>query len=306
MGIITDSITNKQADYTLSGTIKSSVTTPEAALKIELNKNLVRYLFFQTVIDDTVNFQSQITDNWVENNTAIHDHIALSPVIITMRGLVGELVYTSEQAQLDYEKALATANLINSRDNVLVQFGNLNFNDIDGKLTAVSAYFPEVSNVTQMAQNMWDLHEASKRKAERISKILTGQASNNLAAKMNVYSGLSSNAKQSKLKEVAESLKDYWLNRKAFIANTPFGDFDNMYIQSVSLHQGNENFIGEIDITLKQLKFAQTLTTKADKEVLAKYNAYAQAEEMNYGKTQGETSLLRNTFDKAGFTKPEQ
>ena len=47
MGIITDSITNKQADYTLSGTIKSSVTTPEAALKIELNNNLVRYLFFQ-------------------------------------------------------------------------------------------------------------------------------------------------------------------------------------------------------------------------------------------------------------------
>lgn len=285
-------------------TTQTSVSVPDAALQIQLNENLVRYLFFQTVTDDSVSFQSQITDNWVENNTAIHDHIAISPVTITMRGLVGELVYTSEQAQLDYEKALATANLINSRDNVLAQFGNLNFNDIDGKLTAVSAYFPEVSNVTQRAQNMWDLHEASQRKARRIANILTGQANNNLAAKMDSYSGLSSNARQTKLKEIGEALKDYWINRKSFIANTPFGDFDNMYIQSVSLHQGNENFIGEIDVTLKQLRFAQTLTTKADKEVLAKYNAYAQASEQNYGKAQGNTSVLKELSDKYLGTVP--
>lgn len=297
MGIISDSITNKQTDYSLGGTIETSVTTPQAALKTELSENLVRYLFFQTVTDDTVNFQSQITDNWVENNTAIQDHIAVSPITITMRGLIGELVYSSAEAELDYNSALAQANAINSRDATLLQFGQYyTQTDIDGKLTAVSAYFPEVSNITQMAQNMWDLHEASRRKAERISKILTGQANNNLAAKMNAYSGLSSNARQSKLKEVAESLKDYWMNRKSFIANTPFGDFDNMYIQSVTLHQGNENFIGEIDITLKQLRFAQTLTTKADKEVLAKYNAYAQASEQNYGKAQGENSLLYDTL----------
>lgn len=276
-------------------TKQSSVSTPQAALKIELNENLVRYLFFQTVTDDTVNFQSQITDNWVENNTAIQDHIAISPVTITMRGLVGELVYTSDDAIRDYESALARANAINSKDATLLQFGQYyTQTDIDGKLTAVSAYFPEVSNITQMAQNMWDLHEASRQKAERISKILTGQASNNLATKMNAYSGLYSNARQSKLKEVAESLKDYWLNRKAFIVNTPFGDFDNMYIQAVTLHQGNENFIGEINITLKQIRFAQTITTKADKEVLAKYNAYAQAQEQNYGKAQGENSLAYN------------
>lgn len=285
-------------------TTQTSVSVPDAALQIQLNENLVRYLFFQTVTDDSVSFQSQITDNWVENNTAIHDHIAISPVIITMRGLVGELVYTSEQAQLDYEKALANANLINSKDNVLAQFGNLNFNDTDGKLTAVSAYFPEVSNVTQRAQNMWDLHEASQRKARRIANILTGQANNNLAAKMDSYSGLSSNARQTKLKEIGEALKDYWINRKSFIANTPFGDFDNMYIQSVLLHQGNENFIGEIDITLKQLNFTQTLTTKADKEVLAKYNAYAQANEQNYGKAQGNTSVLKELSDKYLGTTP--
>lgn len=277
-------------------TKQTSVTIPQAALSIELDKNLVRYLFFQTVTDDNVTFQSQITDNWVENNTAIHDHIAISPVTISMKGLVGELVYTSEQAELDYEKELAQANAINSQDVVLAQFGNNALNDIGGKLTAISAYFPEVSNITQQAQNMWNRHEASARKANRIAKILTGQNKQTLKSKMNSYSGLSTNARHSKLKEIGESLKDYWINRKSLTANTPFGDFENMYITSVTLHQGNENFIGEIDITLKQLRFAQTLTTSADKEVLSKYNAYAQAQEQNNGKAQGENSALYNFF----------
>lgn len=273
-------------------TRQSSVTVPEAALKIELNENLVRYLFFKTVTDDTISFQSNITDNWVENNTAIQDHITISPVTITMRGLIGELFYTSEQAQRDYERALAQANYENSKGVVLADFGDFYKLRDDGKLSAISAYFPEVSNVTQMAQNMWDRHEASQRKAKKISNILTGQANNSLTVKMEDYSGLTSNVRTQKLKEVGESLKDYWINRKAFIANTPFGDFDNMYIQSVTLHQGNENFIGEIDITLKQLRFAETLTTEADKDVLAKYNAYAQAKEQDNGKAGGENTML--------------
>ena len=293
MGIITDEITKQ-----------TSVTVPEAALKIENNEQFARYLFFNTVTDDTVNFQSNITDNWVENNTVIQDHIAVSPVTVTMRGLLGELVYTSEQAVKDYESVLAQANVLNSKDAVLGQFGNLKFNDADGKLTAINAYFPEASNATQLAQSMWDRHEASAKKARKIANILIGQANNNLASKMNAYSGLSTNARQSKIKQISEELKNYWIERKPFTVNTPFGDFENMYIQSVTLHQGNENFIGEIDITLKQLRFAQTLTTKADKEVLAKYNACARAEEQNYGKAQGETSVMKNFTDTYLGTKP--
>ena len=242
-------------------TKQSSVTIPKAALQIELNKDTFRYLFFNTVTDDTINFQSNITDNWVENNNAIQDHIAISPVSITMRGLIGDLVYTSEQAYKDYERALAQANAINSEDSVLASFGDFFTLKDDGKLTAISAYFPEVSNITQRAQNMWNMHEAASKKAQRIGNILTGQAKNNLSSKMNAYSGLNSNLQQSELKRICEEIKEYWINRKSFTVNTPFGDFENMYIVSVSLHQGNENFIGEVDITLKQLRFTQTITT---------------------------------------------
>ena len=307
MDIVSNTINNTGTSLSaLQGTIQSSVSTPEAALKIELNKDLVRYLFFQTVTDDTVNFQSQMTDNWVENNTAIQDHIAISPVIITMRGFVGELAYTSTEAELDYERELAQANAINSAEPTILQFGNyFKQTDSGGKLSAISAFFPEVSNVTQLAQNMWDKHEASQRKARRIFNTLFNQNKQTLNSKMTAYSGLSSNLRESKLKETCETLKNYWLNRLPLTADTPFGNFDNMYITSVSLHQGNENFIGEIDITLKQLRFAQTLTTEADKDVLAKYNAYARAQEENNGKAQGRNvSAIKEFSDNYLGTTP--
>ena len=275
-------------------TKQTSVTIPQAALELELGKDTFRYLFFHTVTDDTINFQSNITDNWVENNTAIQDHIAISPVTITMRGLIGEQVYFSKQAEDEYKSALMQANSVNSKDRILASFGDIYELKDDGKLTAISAYFPEVSNVTQMAQNMWDSHEASRKKAERIAKILTGQANNNLAIKMNDYNGLNSNLTESKLKQLCEEIKDYWINRKSFVAQTPFGTFENMFIQSVTLHQGNVNFIGEVDVTLKQLRFAQTLTTKADEKVLAQYNAMARADEENYGKAGSENSAMYN------------
>lgn len=290
-------IVNTTNSSSASGTAQSSVSTPQAAVKIEQNNNFVRYLFFNTVTDDTINFQSQMTDNWVENNTAIHDHIAISPVTITMHGLVGELVYTSKQAELDYERELAQANAINSKDPILLQFGNtFRQPDIDGKLIAISAFIPEVSNVTQMAQSMWDRHEAAQRKATRIFNTLFNQNTQTLNSKMTAYSGLSSNLKESELKKACEKLKDYWLNRTPLVADTPFGNFENMYITSVSLHQGNENFIGEIDITLKQLRFTETLTTEADKDVLAKYNAMAQAKEENNGKAQGNNKSIAATL----------
>ena len=284
-------VQNEVNNLTLEGGItkESYITVPKAALKIELAQDLVRYLFFKTVTDDTINFQSQITDNWVENNTAIQDHITISPVIITMKGLIGEKYYTSEDAQINYEKALAQTNPGGF---------SLGFNDVDtqmqveSKLSAVSAYFPEVSNATQVAQNMWDLHEAALNKAINIGNILIGQSTSNLQDKMNFYNGLDSNLKESELKKISESLKDYWINRKSFTANTPFGDFDNMYIQAVTIQQGNSGSIGEIDITLKQLRFAQTLTTKANESVLAKYNSYAKAEEQNYGKAGSENSAM--------------
>lgn len=269
-------------------TLKGSIAVQDTSDKFQL----IRY-FFDTVTDDTLNFQSQITDNWVENNTAIHDHIAISPITVTLRGLCGDLVYTSEQAQEDYIKELERLKTLNPQSLTLFNFGNFyKLEDTDGKLRVITSYLPEISNVTQLAQNVWDLAESAYKKAKQVANILTNKNSRALSSQMTMYSGLSTNARYSRLKEACDDLKSCWLSRKSFIVNTPFGDFENMYITSINLHQGNENFIGEIDITLKQLRFVGTITTEADKEVLSKYNAFARAKEEDYGKAQGKNSEL--------------
>lgn len=273
----------------------------KSAITIQENSNKFQTitLFFDFVSDETVSCSSNITDNWVENNTAIQDHIALSPITVSLKGFCGELVYEAKQADLDYQSELTQAEMRNALPLEIANFGEYgSIYDIDGKLSTIGAYFPSVSNITQKAQNIWNLHQASSKKASRISNLLNGKRLRTLNSQMNAYSGISSNITQKKLKEIGESLKLAWESRKSFIVETPFGIYENMYIQSITLHQGNDLYVGDIDITLKQIRFAETITTKADKEVLAKYNAMAQASEENYGSAGGEQTQLKQFSDK--------
>ena len=50
---------------------------------------------FDLQADDEIHLQSDITDHYVEDNTAIQDHIALRPEEITLKGLVAELTDAS-------------------------------------------------------------------------------------------------------------------------------------------------------------------------------------------------------------------
>lgn len=272
--------------------------TPQGSIIEEQSNSfqLIRY-FFDIVNDDTVSYSAQITDNWIESNSTIQDHIAISPITVTMKGLCGELVYEAKQAELDYKTELALANKRNAEDEILLSFGDWgDIVNVDGKLTAISAYAPQLSNITQKAQNMWDLHQASSQKARRISNILTGRTNKSLTSQMNSYNGLSSNARESRLKRVGEEFRKALVGRKSFTVTTPFGTFEDMFLQSVTLHQGNEDFAGDINITLKQIRYANTLTTKADEEVLSQLNALAQASEQNYGYAQSNNSMLYDMF----------
>ena len=271
---------------------KSSITLQENS-----NKFQVITYFFDCITSDNVSFNSNITDNWVENNTAIQDHIALSPVTISLKGLCGDKIYEAEQAELDYYTELAQAQVRNAIPIELANFGEFgSLDDIDGKLSAIGSLFPSVSNITQMAQNMWHLHQASVKRATKIANILTGKSAKGINSQMNAYSGANTNISNKRLKQIGNDLKMAWESRKSFIVSTPFGDFDNMYIQSVSLRQENELYAGDIEVTLKQIRFAETLTTKVDEEVRAKYNAYAQSLEQNYGSSGGENSRWYNKY----------
>lgn len=246
----------------------------------------VRALFFNTVTDDSLSFNSQITDNWLENNTSIQDHITLSPVTITMKGLIGEVVYTPQTAFTDYNNIYSN----NFGDELLNNY-------LLGKLNTVSSFFPSVSNITQKAINKINLKDGAISKVLSIANTSLNQPGyNSLAQKLDNYAGIISNIRQERQKQIVELLKHYWLNRMPFKAVVPWGEYDNMFIESVNINQANINYASEISITLKQVRYAKTIYTKADEKVLAQYAQTQQAPEENYGKSGGENSNLYSSL----------
>lgn len=271
-----------------------SVTAPAAteiaAKTIEL-KTAVEY-YFDVISEHSIEMINQITDNYVENNTAIQDHIAQNPLVISISGISGEKVFRYDPTvanQLLAEARLQAAKMGNS-----INFNNLqaeSFWDLVGlgsyakdlnKLSAIPVLYPPVSNYVQVAKNAVELVDAAVSKYRNIYDSIFNKEKGSSTEVLgeNILT-------ETRLKEIYNNLAQLRANNIALVVSTPYGIFPDMYIQSVRLRQGNELYVTDIEMSLKQLRFSNVTTTAADKDVMAKYNAYARAEVENNGIAQG-------------------
>lgn len=231
-------------------------------------------VYFDIIQDHSVSLQSQITDNWMENNTAIADHITNSPIIVSLKGISGEVVYvpsTTEGALADLYRT--------------VNFGKFNKTGIRSeKLTVIPQLLPPVDNITQLAKNAITYAEASVNRYVKI---------------FNSFKNFrSTEQKITRLQGIYQNLIQIRENKQALVIQTPYSTFGDMYIQSLTLRQGEEDYITDIEITLKQANFTETKTTEADKAVLDKYNEWQRAQIENHGKVQGpKKSLSAKIYD---------
>lgn len=221
--------------------------------------------WFAIVEEDSLNLQSQITDNYIENNTAVQDHIALSPIVITLRGYIGEV---------EFEAPTEFTNYLNDKTNNYTSntFGIT----VSDKLGAISALLPPVDNVNQMARNAVQYVESSFNRYTKIynqSMSLSKKEQKQITESVQQY--------------VAKKLKEMWENRTLVEVVTPYGLYKNMAIQSITLTQGNTTTQSELSVSLKQLNFAETQTTKPDESIMAKYNAATRTAIENCGKAHG-------------------
>lgn len=266
-------IPDEPTNVVLTGGI--SVTVQDAQKEF-INNNVGYY--FDIIREHSVSIQNQITDNYLENNTAVQDHIAHNPVTITLSGLAGEVFFTPPTKTLDK---------LYSKYNTFMQskFNNdtmANEYLMSDKLLAIPALIPAVDNVTQIAKNAVQYVESSYKRFEKIVKGFKNKE-----------------IKEARLWQIYRELKELSDTNTALLVETPFTVFDNMFIQSISLRQGNENYITDLEITLKQIQYADVSLTAADEKVLSKYNAYARAEVENNGKAksvQTNDSLLYQWF----------
>lgn len=180
---------------------------------------------------------------------------------MSVRGLIGELVYKPPTKALDFLYDTVNDPL---KDNF--KSGRV----VSDKLLTIPALLPPVDNVTQMAKNAVQYVEASVNRYVKIAENF-----------------LSDTIKITQLEKIYSKFMAFRANNTELTVVTPFKAFGNMYIQSITFTQGNENYTADIQLTLKQINKAETNTTKPDEKVMEKYNAYARALEANLGKAQG-------------------
>lgn len=225
-------------DVKLKGGISTTVVTTT------LNEKGVAILF-DVIDDETLTTEAAITDNYVEGNFAIQDHIAIKPKIYRLRGCVGEIVYRSESDLFNFlNKKLANHPQLQKTLNVTKAIG------------AVSGV---VSNYTQAAMSIARQLESSYN---RYKKMLDEWKD-------------PSPIKGKRQQEVVSMLNFVLQNRIPVTLHTLKYDYDSeglgtnyeneYYLQSVSSHQGQNNFITDIEITIKEVRYATPKITTLDK-----------------------------------------
>lgn len=228
-------------------------------------------VYFDLITEHSVNIQNQITDNWLENNTAVQDGIAQSPITITLSGISGELVYVPSTNDKRFLRNVYDS--INDQLKGITENTPLKDYVATDKLTVIPELLPPVDNITQKAKNLVTQVEDNIDRYKKIASNFLRKINNN----------------QTRLQEIYTKLKLLRGTNTALTVETPFSTFDNMYIQSISLTQGAQNHIVNISMTLKQLNFTDVQVTEADQNVLAKYNAQMRAQVENQGIVRGKT-----------------
>ena len=211
-------------------------------------------LYFDIIQEHSINLQSQITDNWLENNTVVNDHIANSPLTITLRGLAGEVVF---------EQSSWVKNISN-------KFNQTIGANASNKLGAITSLLPPVDNITQLAKNAVNYVEASYKKYEGVVKRFRNQIDG-----------------QTKLQKIFLDLIKIRDSKEALSVETPFSSFESMYIQTITLRQDNQNHIADIEVTLKQLNFTQSQTTQLNQKNREECNFIQRSDVLNHGYVQG-------------------
>lgn len=180
---------------------------------------------FNIVTDDAVDLESEITDHFIENNTAIQDHIALKPEIISVRGLVAEL-----------------AGIQPTQGNISQQ---------TNALPEIPGYLPEFTDGVVQTMVQMEIEPERQQAAISDSQSLFGYYNSRSPQEPN----------QTKQSYVFGYFYQLWKGRQLFSVETPWGIWNNMAIMSLNATQGEDTrTVSDIRIQFKRISKVETVT----------------------------------------------
>lgn len=186
--------------------------------------------------EQTATLESDITDHYVEDNTAVQDQIALRPEIITTHGFVGELNDITPPA-LNSLKLLAD------------------------KLTIINAYTPVLSETAILAYNEAAFFYSNAKNV--VDSAVASWTSINQKGGESVINGNSITIEQNQTKQQIyfQQFYGYWRTRTLFTVQTPWAIFQNMAIKSLrAIQDADTRMITDFEVSFKLIRFASTIT----------------------------------------------
>lgn len=184
---------------------------------------------------DELNLTSDITDHYIEDNSAIQDHIAIKPITIRLNGFVGEV-------RTNYDA--------NTWQNTIATYAS--------KSTALSYLAPEITTQAKSVFNQMERLYGLYEKANNSIYSKDDPTKRNL---YNTFKGTAAAQTETRQQEAFQYFKKSWQARQTFTIQTPWQTLKQMAITNLRATQYDETkFVTEFEITFKQLRFASTLT----------------------------------------------
>ena len=194
---------------------------------IEPRDSSLTPLKLQIIGNETLSMSSDITDNYVENNVALQDHISIKPMIYTIEGEVGELVWYSQNGSNDILGKLA-----NKLEPVVSFAQTLSQNAAKAQRTALKV-LGVIDSVDNYATRLWNFFDKDETDTEQ--------------------------------KKIFKYLLALWQERKPLNIKTPWTNLSNFVIQNIEISQPDRTVEkSRIKISFKEFKTVKQKKTSFD------------------------------------------
>lgn len=174
--------------------------------------------------EEMITLSSDVTDHYVENNTAIQDHVALKPEMIQVGGYIGELNNVPPKFLLPLKAA-------------------------SERIQTLAPFVPALSSSALRAYNQaaQTYAVAAKAKAAAVSAFST-------------LTGGKGDQVQTAQQEAFNKFYGWWLKRQQFTVQTPWCILSDMIIMTLRATQNEDTkMVTDFEITFKKMRFAQTI-----------------------------------------------
>jgi hypothetical protein len=197
-------------------------------------------LLFHYEGEQSVSLESDITDHYIEDNTALQDQISLKPELVTTHGFIGEL---NDVAPAALAAVQAVAD----------------------KLVSISNYVPTLSATALLAYNeafqLYQVGASALNSAVQAWATVTNSGGESYVG----AAGLTSVANQNKQQIMFQQFYGYWASRTLFTVQTPWAVFQNMAIKSLrAIQDADTNVITDFEVQFKRIRIASTQVSVFD------------------------------------------